>query len=119
MALGQRRHHCHTGDHDCRKARSVLFIGSVHAHPHRPSRLRAGRTGLIPYLALWKDLGRRVGLHTYIGGEIPLAGYGRDAPDAVMQYALAPTITVTPCQTPHLGDLTFFLEANGTTAVRR
>ncbi len=85
--------------------------------PTGPRDSGQGRTGLTPYLALWKDLGRRVGLHTYIGGEIPLAGYSRDAPDAVMQYALAPTITVTPRETPHLGDLTFFLEANGTTAV--
>lgn len=44
--------------------------------------------------------------------EVPLDGAG---PDAVMQYALAPTITATPKDTPYLGNLTFFVEADGET----
>ncbi len=74
-----------------------------------------GRTSITPYLALWKDLGHRIGLHTFAGGEIPLGGYESKAPDAVMQYALAPTITVTPKEQPYLGDLTLFTEINGET----
>lgn len=74
-----------------------------------------GRTALTPYLALWRNLGHRIGLHTYLGAEFPLDGFGSPVPDAIFQYAIAPTITVTPKATPYLGNLTFFLEVNGDT----
>lgn len=77
-----------------------------------------GRTSITPYLALWKDLGHRIGLHTFIGGEIPLGGFESGAPKAIVQYALAPTITVTSREKPYLGDLTFFVEVNGDTNVQ-
>jgi len=77
----------------------------------------AGRTSLAPYLALWADLGQRVSLHSFFGTEFPLAGYGSDRPDSVFQYAAALAKTVTPKNTPWLGNLTFFAELNGTTNV--
>ncbi|MGE0827326.1 MAG: hypothetical protein AB7G75_09590 [Candidatus Binatia bacterium] len=70
---------------------------------------------LTPYLALWRDLGHRIGLHTYLGAEFPIDDFGPGAPDAVVQYGIAPAITVTPKATPYLGNLTFFLETNGET----
>jgi hypothetical protein len=73
------------------------------------------QTSLTPYLALWRDLGHRIGLHTYLGAEFPLDGFEAGAPDAVLQYGIAPTITVTPKATPYLGNLTFFVETNGET----
>lgn len=73
------------------------------------------RTSLTPYLALWRDLGHRIGLHTFLGAEFPVDGFASGAPDAVVQYGIAPTITVTPKATPYLGNLTFFLETNGET----
>ncbi len=76
-----------------------------------------GRTSLTPYLALWKDLSHRIGLHTYAGAEVPLGGFGRGAPDTLLQYAIAPTITVTPKHTEYLGDLTFFVEVDGESSV--
>jgi len=78
-----------------------------------------GRTSLTPYLALWRNLGHRIGLHTYLGAEFPLDGFAPGAPDAVFQYAIAPTITVTPKTTPYAGNLTFFLELNGETELGR
>ncbi len=74
-----------------------------------------GRTSVTPYVALWKDLGLRVGLHTFFGAEFPLGGYEEGHPDAVLQYGIAPTMTVTPKDTPYLGNLTLFAEFNGTT----
>jgi hypothetical protein len=74
-----------------------------------------GRTSLTPYLALWRNLGNRTGLHTYMGSEFPLGGFASDAPDAVLQYGIAPTVTVTAKDTPYWGNLTFFTEANGQT----
>jgi hypothetical protein len=73
------------------------------------------RTSLTPYLALWRDVGHRIGLHTYLGAEFPIDGFGPGAPDAVVQYGIAPAITVTPKATPYLGNLTFFVETNGET----
>lgn len=75
----------------------------------------SGRTSLTPYLAWWKDLGQRVGLHTFFGTEFPLAGYGPDRPDTTLQYGIALAKTITPKDTPWLGNLTFFAEFNGTT----
>ncbi len=75
------------------------------------------RTSLTPYLALWRDLGHRIGLHTYLGAEFPIDGFGPGAPDAVVQYGIAPAITVTPKATPYLGNWTFFVETNGETDV--
>lgn len=77
-----------------------------------------GRTSVTPYLALWKDLGHRVGLHTFVGGEIPLGGFGANPPDAVLEYGVAPTVTVTGKEKPYLGDLTFFVELNGDANLR-
>jgi hypothetical protein len=74
-----------------------------------------GLTSLTPYLAFWKDLGYRIGLHTFLGSEFPLEGFDPDAPDAILQYGVAPAITLTPKATPYFGDLTFFLEINGET----
>lgn len=74
-----------------------------------------GRTSLTPYLAVWKDLGNRVGLHTYLGNEFPLGGYESTDPDSVLQYGIAPTVTVTAKDTPYWGNLTFFIEADGET----
>ncbi|MEW6657286.1 MAG: hypothetical protein AB1424_01370 [Thermodesulfobacteriota bacterium] len=79
----------------------------------------SGRTSLTPYLALWKDLGHRIGLHTFLGSAFPLGGFGGDAPTAVFQYAIAPAVTVTPKATPFLGNLTFFLELNGETEFKQ
>ncbi|HEV8716374.1 MAG TPA: hypothetical protein VGX03_26575 [Candidatus Binatia bacterium] len=73
------------------------------------------RTSLTPYLALWRDLGHRIGLHTYLGAEFPVHGFGPGAPDAVVQYGIAPAITVTPKGTPYRGNWTFFVETNGET----
>jgi hypothetical protein len=89
---------------------SGLFIRT----PTGSRSVEEGHTSLTPYLALWKDLGARVGLHTYLGTEIPLSRTAED-PAAILQYAIAPAITVTPKDTPFLGDLTFFTEMNGTT----
>ncbi|MDO8431480.1 MAG: hypothetical protein Q7S58_03630 [Candidatus Binatus sp.] len=74
-----------------------------------------GRTSLTPYLALWGDLGHRIGLHSYLGSEFPLGGSGSSSPTAVLQYAIAPSITVTPKSMDYLGDLTFFIEGDGET----
>lgn len=74
-----------------------------------------GRTSLTPYLAMWTDLGWRVGLHTFVGTEFPLAGYGPGRADAILQYGIAPAKTVTPKNTPLFGNLAFFAELNGTT----
>lgn len=35
---------------------------------------------------------------------------------AVFQYAIAPTITITPKSKQYFGDLTFFIEGNGETS---
>ncbi|HXG20079.1 MAG TPA: hypothetical protein VNN62_13525 [Methylomirabilota bacterium] len=83
--------------------------------PTGSTRVREDRTSLMPYLALWRDLGHRIGLHTYLGAEFPLDGFGLGAPDAVLRYGIAPAITMTPKQTPYFGNLTFFLETNGET----
>jgi hypothetical protein len=70
-------------------------------------------TSLTPYSALWRDMGYRVGLHTYFGAEFPIDGFGPDVPVAVLQYAIAPAITLTPKTTPHFGNFTLFMEMNG------
>ena len=72
-----------------------------------------GRTSLAPYLALWRGMGHRVGLHTYVGAEFPIDGFGPDAPIAVLQYAVAPAVTLTPKATPYFGNFTLFMEMNG------
>lgn len=89
-----------------------LFIRT----PTGSNNLGEGRTSLMPYLAFWKDLGHRIGLHSYLGSDFPLGGFGPGAPDVVFQYGLAPTITVTAKATSYFGNLTFFVEVNGETS---
>jgi hypothetical protein len=57
----------------------------------------------------------RIGLHNYLGAEFPLGGFEEGAPDAVLQYGIAPAITVTPRDTPYFGNTTLFFETNGET----
>ena len=89
--------------------------GLVVRTPTGSEAVGGGRTSLTPYLAFWKDLGNRIGVHTYLGTEFPLDGFESGAPDALLQYGFAPTITVTPKNTRYLGNLTFFVETNGET----
>lgn len=99
-----------------RETHSLSFSsGFIVRTPTGSARVGEDRTSLTPYLALWRDLGHRIGLHTYLDAEFPLDGFGPGAPDAVVQYGIAPAITVTPKQTPYLGNLTFFVETNGET----
>lgn len=44
-----------------------------------------------------------------------MSGFASGAPDAVLQYGIAPALTVTPKGTPYWGNLTFFVETNGET----
>jgi hypothetical protein len=98
------------------ESRALSFSsGLVVRTPTGGQAVGQGRASLTPYLALWKDLGHRVALHTFIGGEFALDGFERPVPDAIFQYAIAPTVTVTSRDKPYLGDLTFFIETNGRT----
>jgi len=94
---------------------SILVVRT----PTGTRRVGEGRTSLMPSLALWTDLGERLGLHTFFGAEFPLDGYEAGHRDAVLQYGIAPAKTVTPKDTLLLGNLTFFAEFNGTTDMGR
>ena len=98
------------------ETRGVSFSSGLNIRtPTGSQSVLAGRTSLTPYLTLWTNLGQRVGLHTFFGSEFPLAGYGPAPPGAFLQYGIAPTKTVTSKDTPFLGNLTLFIEFNGTT----
>jgi hypothetical protein len=89
--------------------------GLIVRTPTGSKTIEEGRTSVTPYLAFWKDLGHRIGLHTYLGAELPVSGFAAGGPDAVLQYGIAPALTVTPKTTPYWGNLTFFVETNGET----
>ncbi|HLG28966.1 MAG TPA: hypothetical protein VI387_02040 [Candidatus Brocadiales bacterium] len=100
------------------ETKDVSFsLGTVVRTPTGGRSVGEGRTSLTPYLAFWKDLGMRIGLHSYMGTEFQIGGFGLGAPDAIVQYGIAPSFTVTPKDTPYLGNLTFFGEVNGETSL--
>ena len=76
-----------------------------------------GRTALMPYVAYWRDLGHRIGLHTFLGSEFLLDEYGPAAPDTVIQYGVAPAMTFTRKHRPYFGNFTLFTEFNGETDI--
>ncbi|MFQ5862576.1 MAG: transporter [Candidatus Brocadiales bacterium] len=79
--------------------------------------LGSGKTTISPGLGFWRDLGRRFALHSFFGLNIPIGGTTNADPDTTVNYGAALTKTLTPKDKPLLGDLTLFVELNGSSDV--
>ncbi|MEK7776570.1 MAG: transporter [Planctomycetota bacterium] len=75
--------------------------------------LGSGMTTISPGIGMWRDLGGHFALHGFLGFDIPSGGKSNDAPDTTVNYGAALTKTVTPKDTPFFGNLSFFVECNG------
>jgi len=71
----------------------------------------------ISGIGMWRDLGGHFALHSFLGLDIPSGGKSNDDPDTTVNYGAALTKTVTPKDTPFFGNLTFFVEFNGSSEV--
>lgn len=79
--------------------------------------LGSGLTTISPGIGLWRDLGSRYALHGFFGLDIPVGGKDDDDPDTTVIYGTAITKTVTPKDTPFFGNLTLFVELNGSSDI--
>lgn len=79
--------------------------------------LGSGLTTISPGIGLWRDLGSRYTLHGFFGLDIPVGGKDDDDPDTTVIYGTAITKTVTPKDTPFFGNLTLFVELNGSSDI--
>ena len=75
--------------------------------------LGSGMTTISPGIGIWRDLGGHFALHSFFGLDIPSGGKSRDDPDTTVNYGAALTKTITPKDTPFFGNLTFFVEFDG------
>ena len=79
--------------------------------------LGSGMTTISPGIGMWRDLGRRFALHGFLGLDIPVSGTTHETPDTTVIYGTALTKTLTPKDTPLFGNLTLFVEINGSSDV--
>ena len=79
--------------------------------------LGSGMTTISPGIGMWRDIGGHYALHSFLGLDIPAGGKSSDDPDTTVNYGAALTKTVTPKDTPFFGNLTFFVEFNGSSEV--
>jgi hypothetical protein len=79
--------------------------------------LGSGMTTITPGIGVWRDLGGRYALHGFFGLDIPVGGKSDEDPDTTVVYGTAITKTVTPKDTPFFGNLTFFVEFNGSSDI--
>jgi len=79
--------------------------------------LGSGMTTISPGIGMWRDIGGHFALHSFFGLDIPSGGKSNDDPDTTVNYGAALTKTVTPKDTPFFGNLTFFVEFNGSSEV--
>ncbi len=75
--------------------------------------LGSGMTTISPGIGMWRDLGGHFALHGFLGLDVPSGGKSNDDPDTTVNYGVALAKTVTPKDTPFFGNLTFFVECNG------
>ncbi len=75
--------------------------------------LGSSMTTITPGIGIWRDLGGHYALHSFLGFDIPVGGKSEEDPDATVIYGAALTKTITPKDTPFFGNLTFFVEFNG------
>lgn len=75
--------------------------------------LGSGMTTIRPGIGMWRDLGGHFALHSFLKLDIPAGGKSDEDPDTTIIYGSALTKTVTPKDTPFFGNLTFFVEFNG------
>ena len=75
--------------------------------------LGSGMATISPGIGMWRDLGRRFALQSFIGFDIPAGGTTNTDPDVTVNYGAALAKTITPKDTPLFGNLTFFVEFNG------
>lgn len=75
--------------------------------------LGSGKTTIRPGLALWRDLGKRFALQVFFGIDTPVGGKTDADPDATVNYGVALSKTITPKDKPLFGNLTLFVEVNG------
>lgn len=79
--------------------------------------LGSGMTTISPDIGMWRDIGGHFALHSFLGLDIPAGGESGDVPDTTVNYGAALTKTVTPKDTPFFGNLTFFVEFNGSSDI--
>ncbi|MCF6157535.1 MAG: transporter [wastewater metagenome] len=79
--------------------------------------LGSGLTTVSPGIGFWRDLGKRYALHSFFGLDIPTGGKDDEDPDTTIVYGTAITKTVTPKDTPFFGNLTLFVEFNGSSDI--
>ena len=79
--------------------------------------LGRGMTTIITGLGLWRDLGRHFALHNYFGLDIPAGGKSEEDPDTTVKYATALAKTLTSKDTHLFGNLTLFVELNGSSDI--
>ncbi len=79
--------------------------------------LGSGMTTITPGIGVWRDLGGRYALQGFFGLDIPVGGKSDEDPDTTIVYGTAITKTVTPKDTPYFGNLTFFVEFNGSSDI--
>ncbi|MFO0794838.1 MAG: transporter [Candidatus Brocadiaceae bacterium] len=75
--------------------------------------LGSGMTTISPGIGMWRDIGGHFALHSFFGLDIPAGGKSDEDSDTTVNYGAALTKTVTPKDTPLFGNLTFFVEFNG------
>jgi len=79
--------------------------------------LGSGMTTISPGIGMWRDLGRHFALHGFFGLDIPVAGTTEETPDTTVIYGTALAKTLTSKDTPLFGNLTLFVELNGSSDV--
>lgn len=79
--------------------------------------LGSGMTTISPGIGMWRDLGRRFAFHGFFGLDIPAGGKTDEDPDTTVVYGTALTKTITPKDAPFFGNLTLFVELNGSSDV--
>lgn len=97
---------------------TLLSIGRVTLPTGDEDRgLGSDLTTISPGIGLWRDLGKRFALHSFFRFDTPVGGKSDADPDTTVIYGAAITKTVTPKDTPYFGNLTFFIELNGSSAI--
>ncbi len=98
---------------ETRNTTLVFMLGARFPTGNKDLELGSGKTTVSPGFGLWRDLGRRFALNSFLGFDIPAGGATDADPDVTVNYGAALTKTLTSKDTPLFGDFTVFVELNG------
>lgn len=102
---------------ETRNTTLISILGTKFPTGNKDLELGSGKTTISPGFGLWRDLGRRFALQSFLGLDIPAGGAADADPDVTVNYGAALTKTLTSKDTPLFGNFTVFVELNGISSV--